>query len=80
MTKDSHDHSDVVAGSPDASSDSLWAALRAPDASLATLVAANLLPLAGVVFFGWDAGVILVLYWAENLVVGSFRRDRCLPR
>lgn len=33
------------------------------------LVAANLLPLGGVLFFGWDLGLILLLYWAESAVI-----------
>lgn len=33
------------------------------------LVAANLLPLAGVAFWGWDAFVLLMLYWLETLVI-----------
>jgi hypothetical protein len=33
------------------------------------LVAANLLPLAGVAFWGWDVFVILILYWLETLVI-----------
>lgn len=33
------------------------------------LVLANLLPLAGVAFFGWDVFVILILYWLETLVI-----------
>lgn len=40
--------------------------------SLSTLIAANLVPLAGVLLFDWDAGIILVLYWTENLVVGFY--------
>ena len=36
------------------------------------LVAVNLVPLAGVLFFGWSLFSILVLYWAENGVVGFF--------
>ena len=40
--------------------------------SPATLIlfAANLLPLAGVLFWGWDAFVILVLYWFETAIIG----------
>jgi len=41
-------------------------------ASLAALVAANLAPLAGVVWFGWNAGAVVQLYWMENLVIGVY--------
>lgn len=40
--------------------------------SLATLIAGNLYPVAGVYLFGWDAFSILFFYWAENLVIGLF--------
>ncbi len=40
--------------------------------SLIALVVANLVPLAGALFFGWSAGSILVLYWAENVILGAF--------
>jgi hypothetical protein len=40
-------------------------------ASAITLVVANLLPLYGVFFLGWDAFSIVALYWAENLVIGA---------
>lgn len=33
------------------------------------LAGANLLPLLGVVFWGWDVFVLLVLYWLETLVI-----------
>jgi hypothetical protein len=36
------------------------------------LVAANLLPLAGVLFWGWDAFALIALFWMENVVVGLF--------
>jgi hypothetical protein len=38
--------------------------------ALAGLVAANLIPLAGVLFLGWDAAAVVILYWAENLIIG----------
>jgi hypothetical protein len=44
----------------------------------AALVLANLVPLAGVLLFGWDAFALLLLYWLENLVVGGFTLLRML--
>jgi len=41
-------------------------------ASVAALVLANLAPLAGVFFAGWDAGSVVLLYWLENLIVGFY--------
>jgi hypothetical protein len=38
--------------------------------AVALLVVANLIPLAGVLWFGWDLILILALYWAENGIVG----------
>jgi hypothetical protein len=35
-----------------------------------TLVLANLVPLAGVLFFGWNVWTIVIVYWLENGVVG----------
>ena len=40
--------------------------------SIVALVAANTVPLVGVLFFGWDAAVIVLLYWTENVVIGSY--------
>jgi len=39
-------------------------------ASSLALIAANLLPLFGVLFLGWDAFSIVALYWVENVIVG----------
>jgi hypothetical protein len=36
------------------------------------LVVANLIPLVGVLAFGWDLLTILVIYWLENGVVGVY--------
>ena len=38
--------------------------------AIGLLVGANLVPLFGVLFLGWDLGLILTLYWLENGVVG----------
>jgi hypothetical protein len=42
------------------------------------LVAANLVPLAGVLFWGWDAFALIALFWMENVVVGVFFMLRVL--
>ncbi len=34
------------------------------------LLAANLLPLAGVAFWGWDGGQLFFLFWLENVIIG----------
>lgn len=39
---------------------------------LLVLVLANMLPIYGVVVFGWDAFSIVLLYWAENLIIGFY--------
>ena len=39
---------------------------------LIALLAANTLPLIGVLFFGWDAFAIVLLYWTENIVIGFY--------
>lgn len=38
--------------------------------AVALLIGFNLVPLAGVLWLGWDLILILALYWAENGVVG----------
>jgi len=39
---------------------------------LIALVAANLIPLWGVLFGGWEAFHVVLLYWSENIVVGFY--------
>src|SRR5262249_55153884 len=34
------------------------------------LIAANALPLVGVLYWGWDVFVLLVLYWMETAIIG----------
>ena len=41
-------------------------------ASTLALLAANLLPLLGVVAFGWTLSHVMVLYWAESAVIGFY--------
>jgi hypothetical protein len=40
--------------------------------SIQALVLANIMPLIGILFFGWDAAVIVLLYWTENIVIGFY--------
>lgn len=42
------------------------------------LVLANLIPLVGVLFFGWSLITILVLYWLENGIVGVWNVPKIL--
>lgn len=37
----------------------------------AFLVLVNLLPLVGVLFFGWHVFELILLFWAENLIIGA---------
>ena len=36
------------------------------------LIAANAVPLAGVLLWGWDAFALIALFWMENVIVGVF--------
>lgn len=38
--------------------------------SVVVLLAANVIPLLGVLFLGWSTFAIVVLYWAENVIIG----------
>jgi len=49
-----------------------WYRVGSSNGALVALVVANLFPLAGVLFLGWSAWQILVIYWLENGVVGGF--------
>lgn len=40
--------------------------------SVWALIAANLIPVAGVLFAGWETWQLLLLFWAESAVIGLF--------
>jgi hypothetical protein len=42
------------------------------DIPVIALLAANAIPLFGVLFLDWDAFSIVLLYWSENLVIGFY--------
>jgi len=49
-----------------------------PAVSAIALIAANSIPLFGVIFLGWRVFPILLIYWIENVVVGVFNVLRIL--
>lgn len=46
--------------------------------SLILLVLMNLIPIAGVLVFGWDVGTLLLLYWLESVVIGLLNIPKIL--
>ncbi len=46
--------------------------------SVLALVAANLLPLGGVLFLGWEIFPLVFLFWLENVIVGGFNALKML--
>jgi hypothetical protein len=49
-----------------------WYQVGSSYGAVVALVAANLVPLIGVLWFGWDVWGILIIYWLENGIVGLF--------
>ena len=47
-----------------------WYRVGSSTGAVVALVVANLVPLIGVLFFGWSVWNILVIYWLENGIVG----------
>ncbi len=42
------------------------------------VVIGNIIPLVGVIFFGWSLANIIILYWIENLIIGFWNIPRIL--
>jgi hypothetical protein len=53
-------------------------ASREKPASAWVLIAANVLPLIGVLFWGWDVFPLLALFWMENVVIGVLNAAKML--
>jgi hypothetical protein len=49
-----------------------WYRVTSSVGAVVALIVANLIPLVGVLFFGWNVWMILIVYWLENGVVGVF--------
>jgi hypothetical protein len=45
-----------------------------PGSSLtaAVHIATNLIPIFGILFFGWNVFALMLIYWCENLIIGFF--------
>ncbi|MCP5521311.1 MAG: hypothetical protein H7A46_07165 [Verrucomicrobiales bacterium] len=46
--------------------------------SAGALILANLVPLGGVLFFGWKVFPLMLIFWIENLIVGFFNALKML--
>lgn len=46
--------------------------------SVLALIAANLVPLAGVFLFGWEVFPLLLLFWFENVIIGFFNAAKMI--
>lgn len=44
------------------------------------LIVANLLPLVGVLAWGWDVTSVVIFYWTENLIVGFYNLLKILSK
>jgi hypothetical protein len=49
-----------------------WYQVGSSYAAVVALILANLIPLVGVLWFGWDVWGILIIYWLENGIYGLF--------
>jgi hypothetical protein len=55
-----------------------WVRYFRREPGVIALLVANLVPLAGVLFLGWDAFRVVFLYWLENVVIGVFHVRKML--
>jgi len=55
-----------------------WYRVGSSVGAIVALLVANAIPLVGVLFFGWNVWLILIVYWLENGIVGAFNVLRML--
>lgn len=56
----------------------LRTAIASKPVAVATILVGNLVPIFGVLFLGWNAAQILVLFWIENVIIGVLTAPRIL--
>ena len=57
-----------------------WYQVGSSYGAVAALIIANLVPLVGVLWFGWDVWGILIIYWLENGIVRALQRPQDAAR
>jgi len=50
---------------------SMSTALSPRNLAVLALIAANLIPLGGVLIYGWTVFEVMIVFWAENVIVGA---------
>ena len=50
-----------------------WYRIGSSVGAVVALIVANVIPLFGVLFLGWNVWTILTIYWLENGVVGDLQ-------
>jgi hypothetical protein len=55
-----------------------WYRVTSSVGAVVALIAANAVPLIGVVLLGWNVWTILIVYWLENGIVGAFNVAKML--
>jgi len=59
-----------------------WQSKESRTSAVIALVAVNLFPIFGVLYWGWEIFPIMLLYWSENVIVGFYnvlRLATCRP-
>jgi hypothetical protein len=60
-----------------------WRQIDFTKPSVVSLIIANLIPLLGVLWLGWSTFAIVVIYWAECIILGAInvlKMITCSPK